>query len=496
MKNKYDVVVMGAGFGGALMAAILRRSGLGVALVERGQHPRFALGESSTPTASAALARLASRYDLPALLPFVEYGSWLRDYPHVRRGLKRGFSYFQHTDHAPFVPSSDHGNFLMVAANPDTERADTHWLRSDFDHFITTLAQSVGVDYFDHANLIPAMANGQWVLEGKRLERDLTLSAEFLVDATGDGRATMQALGLRDTSSGMRTNTRVIYSHFEKVLTWQNLLCANGHDDVAVPFPCDAAALHHVFDGGWMWVLRFDHGVTSAGFNLNLDRFPASTGSGAESEWRDLLSRFPSINEQFANAELTMPMRALPRAQRRVSAAAGPNWAMLPTTAGIVDALFSTGNAHTLSGIERLATILIETRSSNRRETWLAEYSRALLAEISWMDTVVAGCYRTFSQFDFFTIFSMLYFVAATFTEKTGGWGKQREIPGFLLANDHDFQILTEQAYRRLGGLLEPGRFADAKDVEGFKKWLWSELEPYNHAGLCDDTKRNLYPFV
>jgi FADH2 O2-dependent halogenase len=27
----------------------------------------------------------------------------------------------------------------------------------------------------------------------------------------------------------------------------------------------DDAALHHVFDGGWVWVLRFNNGITSAG---------------------------------------------------------------------------------------------------------------------------------------------------------------------------------------------------------------------------------------
>ena len=31
------------------------------------------------------------------------------------------------------------------------------------------------------------------------------------------------------------------------------------------PYPPDDAALHHVFEGGWIWVLRFRSGIVSAG---------------------------------------------------------------------------------------------------------------------------------------------------------------------------------------------------------------------------------------
>ena len=57
----FDVAIVGSGFAGSLLARLLARRGLAVALVERGQHPRFALGESSTPLAALALERLARR---------------------------------------------------------------------------------------------------------------------------------------------------------------------------------------------------------------------------------------------------------------------------------------------------------------------------------------------------------------------------------------------------------------------------------------------------
>jgi len=70
------------------MAMIARRLGRSVVLLERGQHPRFAIGESSTPLANLLLEELAQRYGLPRLLPLAKWGSWQKAYPEIACGLK------------------------------------------------------------------------------------------------------------------------------------------------------------------------------------------------------------------------------------------------------------------------------------------------------------------------------------------------------------------------------------------------------------------------
>ena len=62
-----DLAIVGSGFGGSLLAMIARRLGLRVALLERGTHPRFAIGESASPLAGVVIEQLAARYDLPRL---------------------------------------------------------------------------------------------------------------------------------------------------------------------------------------------------------------------------------------------------------------------------------------------------------------------------------------------------------------------------------------------------------------------------------------------
>ena len=54
-RKHFQVVVVGSGFAGSLIAMIARRLGYTTALIERGRHPRFAIGESSTPLANLLL---------------------------------------------------------------------------------------------------------------------------------------------------------------------------------------------------------------------------------------------------------------------------------------------------------------------------------------------------------------------------------------------------------------------------------------------------------
>ena len=70
-----DIAIVGSGFGGALTALALRARGKRVLLIERGRHPRFAIGESSTPLANLLLEELATRYDLAGVRPFCKWGT-------------------------------------------------------------------------------------------------------------------------------------------------------------------------------------------------------------------------------------------------------------------------------------------------------------------------------------------------------------------------------------------------------------------------------------
>src|SRR5437762_9843850 len=115
MNTDFDMAVVGSGFGGSLTAMIARRLGRSVILLERERHPRFAIGESSTPLANLLLEELARRYDLPELLPFVKWGAWQKNRPDVAAGFKRGFTFYHHCFGQAWQAQGSRGNELLVA---------------------------------------------------------------------------------------------------------------------------------------------------------------------------------------------------------------------------------------------------------------------------------------------------------------------------------------------------------------------------------------------
>src|SRR5580765_8465481 len=148
-KLDVDIAVVGSGFAGSLTALALGRRGRRVALVERGRHPRFAIGESSTPLANLLLEHIADRYELPRLRVFSKWGTWQRARPEVAAGLKRGFTFYFHRPGLPFDADPSHERQLLVAASPHDDIGDTHWYRPDFDHALVREAEEAGAIYLD-----------------------------------------------------------------------------------------------------------------------------------------------------------------------------------------------------------------------------------------------------------------------------------------------------------------------------------------------------------
>ncbi len=480
MTGGFDLVVVGSGFGGSLLAMIARRLGLSVALVERGRHPRFAIGESTSPLANLLLEELAERYDLPRLKPLTSYGPWQRTYPEVVCGLKRGFTFYHHRPGRPFGRDPERVDQLMVAASPCDEVADTHWLRSDVDWFFVQKAVATGVEYLDETGLSGAERITGWTLTGDRKGQPVKLTARLLVDATGPRGFLSRALGIADAGFAGYPPTQTLYSHFVGVRRCEELPPFGV--DGEPPYPPDDAALHHVFDGGWMWVLRFGNGVTSAGFALE-ERLAQEVGAAdGPAAWDRLLARYPSIGEHLRGAEPIRPFTYAPRLVYRAARAAGEGWAMLPSAAAFVDPLLSTGMPLTLLGIERLARLLEYATIDSRLDRGLEEYGEATLSDADWTAAYIAACYAGMKDFPTFAALTLFYFAAASYSEMARRLRRQ-PAPRFLASDRADFA----PAMVRCRSHVLAGCGLSTHDVAG-------AIEPLNVTGLADESKRNWYP--
>jgi FADH2 O2-dependent halogenase len=489
-KAACDVVILGAGFAGSVLAQTLQRVGRSVVIVERGSHPRFAVGESSTPLGNLALEEISRTYDLPRLMPLTEFGRWKKAYPHLAVGLKRGFSYYQHEAGKPFVPLSDHANELLVAASPNDEVSDTHWFREHFDHFLLQEAQAAGVPYFDRTELTSLEHDDGWTVRGVRDGVDVQVGAKFLVDAAGPGGPLLRTLNIDTTPDEVRTSSWSVYSHFENVALWDDQLADLGADRGDHPYRTDDAALHHILNDGWIYVLRFDNGVTSAGVCFDGRRRPPQAVGSPEAEWTAVLARYPSVARQFAEARPVRPFVRTARMQRRARTAAGLDWALLPHAAYFLDPFFSPGNAHTLFGVARLTRIL---ESAWGRPTLAAElrtYGEVLLQEGDFLDRLIHGAYSAFGRFEKLTAFLMYYFAGAIQAETRRRSGVAGSDDRFLFMHHAPFREAVCRAYE---SLVAP---STSQDDPTFTRQVAQDIADYNPAGLCDPAKRNLYPFV
>jgi tetracycline 7-halogenase / FADH2 O2-dependent halogenase len=501
-----DVAIVGSGFGGSLAALLLAQIGRSCALVDRSSHPRFAIGESSTPNADLALLAIARAYDLPQLAPLAKYGTWQETYPHIVCGLKRGFSYFHHQPGHPIRPTSDHVNELLVTASPDDARSDTHWLRSDVDHFFADEAMRAGVPLFENTIVALGPHRDGWRLTATSRPEPLEIDARFVIDGTGEFGLIPRTLGISSRVDTLATNSRTVFAHFRDLRPWDEIMRAAGATSADHPFNCDHAAVHQVIDEGWMYQLRFNNGVTSAGFVLDAEQCPLNESISIEAEWKQLLGRYPSLAEQFHPTTVVGPPGGLARTrrlQRRLSRGAGENWALLPHTFGFIDPLHSTGIAQSLRGIERLVVILRNHWQKPTLAAALARYANTLDREIELIDKLVSGCYLTRRNFRLFIAFAMLYFAATTVSEHRRAMslaGNTAEHPfdidsAFLLADDPRFLRVVNEAWQRARDLASQPN-ASAAEIASFEGLVAAGIQPYNIAGLCDPSVANMYRYT
>jgi tetracycline 7-halogenase / FADH2 O2-dependent halogenase len=490
-----DVAIVGSGFGGSLLALISGRLGLRTVLIDRASHPRFILGESTTPIANMVLRDLCRRYDLSQLEPICQYGTALQAHPQLVMGINRGSSFYRHDRDQPFQPQKDRGNELLVAFSPDDNRADTQWLRADVDQFFFRQARAARVATMERTDITECTwSDGRWCVSGFHSEEPVRVWVPLVVDASGENGVVLRSLGIDRSGQSLKTNTRTLYGHFTGVASWHELYQQAGGQTADLPFHGDHAAAHHVIEGGWLRQFHFRNGVTSAGLVLDQARHPVHPDRYPDDEWHAILEHYPTLAQQYKGARLaeaTPHLVGINRLQRRATRAAGEGWAALPNTAGFIDPLFGTTIAHTMCGVERLAAILEQGWGRDDMNQRLEGYDQQLQTEFSFLDSLVHACYRAMDDFPRFTSVSMLYFAAASEYQRRRTERLSGRATAFLCADDPELQQAVDRCLQRLDD--DAGTGQQPGDAAEFDRWIAEQIRPFNQVGLCDPAARNIY---
>src|SRR5262249_3521452 len=111
----------------------------------------------------------------------------------------------------------------------------------------------------------------RWYLASEKGEK---FEARYLVDAGGIRSHMAEANGLRDNPPKLRTNTRSMFTHMVGVRPYDQ--CVPNPRNSGLRSPFYQGTLHHIFDGGWLWVIPFDNHPDSTNplcsVGLQLDR--------------------------------------------------------------------------------------------------------------------------------------------------------------------------------------------------------------------------------
>lgn len=397
MKPTYDVLILGSGLGGSISACFLAQQGWRVLMIEAGTHPRFAIGEATTPDISCKLKILAHKYGVPELDYLTTFHK-LRDHVSPACGIKKSFSFLYHQQDKPLNPKETH-QFPTLAPPLGP---DCHYFRQDTDAYMLGVAMKYGVQVRQNTRIQTFAMNQEGI--SLKSDRGEEFKGKFLIDASGMGSPVVKEFGLRNQPTTLKTRSRAIFTHMIGVKDVDQL--GPNYRDCGLKYPFKEGTLHHMFHGGWMWVIPFDNHpdstnpLCSVGLMLDPNIYPKMTASGEE-DFFQIINRFPTIAAQFEGARAVRDWIQTDRLQYDVKQLVGDRYCLLAHAGSFVDPLFSSGLNSTLSVIDDLMTPLNQAldQDSFQAQAFI-RVEQNFLENTALYDQFVSHAYRSFEAFD------------------------------------------------------------------------------------------------
>lgn len=468
--REFDVAILGAGIGGTLLAAILARQGIKVLLIEQGTHPRFTIGESTIPETTILLRVLAKRYDVPEIAHLCNFQK-VRNHISSGCGVKRNFSFIYHRAGEPQRPLE---RTQFPTWSPPFG-PDVHYFRQDVDAYMYAVAISYGAEARQQTRVTRIAIDP----DGVTLTTDAKdeLRAKYVVDAGGIKAPIAETNGLRESPCPLKTRSRTLFTHMVGVIPYD--ACAAQQEGSRMPSPFSQGTLHHLFEGGWMWVIPFDNHPTSTnplvsvGLTLDLARFPEND-MPAEEEFRQIIARFPGVAAQFEHARAARPWTKSGRLQYWSKQVVGDRFCLIPHAAAFVDPLFSSGLAITMSTINVLGNLIVEAVRENDFsaqkfayvDTWVKNCFR-------YYDDLVSGAYASFADFELWNAWHRVWMLGSLY----GVSGLFEVLGRYEQAGEQSrFDLFQAEPYRGVQGI-------DFAPYAGLFRAAVAEMERFQAGG-------------
>lgn len=407
-QQMYDVAIIGSGIAGSSLGAILARQGLKVIILEAQSHPKFAIGESMILETSESMRAAAELYDVPELANFSSENYFARI--GTSHGVKRHFSFLHHVENQP----QDKAHTLQAVIPREPHGHELHLYRQDSDYYLTAIAIAYGATVLQNT----PVADVQLLPDRVEVvtQKGETFRAQYVVDAGGFRSLLAECFQLRDTT--LQTYSRGVFTHMINVPDYHAV--AGSRQEYGLPYSVAEGTLHHVFHGGWMWVIPFNNHkratnpLCSVGLMLDPRIYPLRSDVTPEQEFFDFVARFPSMSAQFAHAHAVRDWTRSGRISYSAKHVVGDRFALLGHAAGFIDPLYSKGLYITYMTLAVLADLLLAAHVDG-------DYSAARFQPLETLtqayvrtnDRLVANSYKSFSNYKLWSCYSVMWLLGA-----------------------------------------------------------------------------------
>lgn len=340
----YDVVVVGGALSGAATAILLLRKnpGIRILIVEKSGTLGRRVGEATVEV---------SAYFLGHVLGMTRY---LNESQISKQGLRFWFA----NDKVTALDQASEVGPRYLARLPSYQLD-----RSSFDEEVLRRAEAAGATVIRPAiaSRIQLMPGGRQTMEVKHGERRFSVSARWIVDASGVAALLSRKQGW--WRSNTEHPTAAVWSRWRGVQDWDSRELAQKYPQwAAAVYGTRGTATNHIIgDGWWAWFIPLKGGDVSVGvvYDQRLVDFPQDGGKLGD-RLKDFLHQHPVAREMLAGAEFVAE-----DVNRRKNLAyssttyAGDGFALVGDAAAFMDPFYSPGMdwiSFTTSSVAELIT--------------------------------------------------------------------------------------------------------------------------------------------
>lgn len=348
-----QILIIGAGPSGMVAAGFLQKQGLDCLVVEKSLFPRFSIGESLLP-------KSMENFKEAGLLEAIKAEGFQKKYG------------------ARFIKGDKIGEFDF------SEKFGNGWNwtwqvpRADFDLVLANEIQRKGVRMFFDAEVknVNFEGNRSFTEVVISSEEKMEIQADFIIDASGNGRVLANQLSLNTTPKV--TGNSSIFTHIKETNR------PKGKEGELITF--------EVLDTKtWFWYIPFSNGNSSLGFVSENEWFEGFSDNNSVA-FKEMLNKLNYYKNRFDSYPFLFEAVKMPNISRNVTKIYGEGFALTGNSAEFLDPIFSSGVAFATESSLRAAK-LAKLEVEGKKVDWEKDYAKYMQAGIYVFSSYVKEWY-------------------------------------------------------------------------------------------------------